>query len=315
MRRRLFLTRALEYARTYGFRDLAEEIRLEVQELEMDEGDIQSISGEVELPSDYIENTIAQIISADTWTNCLNHLLILGPLSGNLKRNTEFVRQMAEQYVFQHLVHTEVLGPWNETIFVAGTAEEKAELELSRHEATAIEMASLIVAEALDGIRATHGMPTKAELQVLFTTPLIDDTTTERIAASIEHYMHGRFDESVMVLIPRIESTIRRLVRRIGSPTWSEPRPGVFGKQRSLYTLLVQLKDHLDEDWRRYLVALLVNPLGLNLRNVHMHGLAPRGTREQAAALIHAAVYLASLRLSAHGDEDAERADSDQDPN
>ena len=311
MRRRLFLTRALEYARTYGFRDLAEEIRLEVQELEMDEGDIQTISGEVELPSDYIENTIAQIISADTWTNCLNRLLILGPLSGSLRRNTEFVRQMAEQYVFQHLVHPELLGPSNETIFVAGTAEEKAQLELSRHEATAIEMASLIVAEALDDTRASHGMPTKSELQVSFTTPLIDDNTAERIAASIEHYAKERFDECVMVLIPRIEGTIRELVRKIGSPTWSEPRSGVFGKQRSLRTLLAQLRDRLDEDWRRYLIALLVNPLGLNLRNIHMHGLALRGTREQAATLIHAAVYLASLRLSTTGDDDADRVNPD----
>ena len=315
MRRRLLLTRALEHARVYGFRELAEQIRQEVQEVELGEDDIQTISREVELPSDYIENTITQISSADTWANCLSRLLILGPLSGRLKRNTEFVRQQAEQFVFQHLFHTEVLGPWNETIFVASTEEDKAQLELSRHEATAIEIASLIVAEALDDTRSSHGMPTKAELQTLFTTPVIDDNTAERIAASVEYYARGMFDECVMVLIPRIEGTIRELVRKIGVPTWSEPRLGVFGKQRSLRTLLAQLKDHLDEDWRRYLIALLVNPLGSNLRNIHMHGLAPRGTREQAAALIHAAVYLASLRLSTTGDEEAERANPDHDTN
>ncbi len=54
----------------------------------------------------------------------------------------------------------------------------------------------------------------------------------------------------------------------------------------------------MDKDWLRYLKTLLVNPLGPNLRNVHMHGLAQQGTREQAAVLIHAVVFLASLRVS-----------------
>ncbi len=57
----------------------------------------------------------------------------------------------------------------------------------------------------------------------------------------------------------------------------------------------------MDEDWRRYLFTLLVNPLGPNLRNVHMHGLASRGTREHAAALIHVAVFLTFARPESVG--------------
>lgn len=83
-----------------------------------------------------------------------------------------------------------------------------------------------------------------------------------------------------MVLIPRIERTIRQLVRQLRAPIWSEPRSGGFGRQRSLQQLLSQLEGHLDENWRRYLNTLLINPLGPNLCNVHMHGLALRGTRE-----------------------------------
>ena len=311
LRRRLLLERALEHARTYGFRELAEQIRQEVQEVEFREDEIQSTSGKVELPSAYIENTIAQIIAGDSWSICLGRLLILGPLSGNLQRNIDSVHQQTQQFMFHRLARTEVLGPWNETIFVADTEEEKARLELSRHESLAIDMASYIVAEALDDIRTTHGHPTKMEIQDLFSTPIIDSDTAERMAASVEHFLQGRFDECVMVIIPRIERTIRALLRKLGAPTWSEPRSGAFGRQRSLWQLLDQLQSHLDENWRRYLITLLVNPLGSNLRNIHMHGLAPKGTRGQAAALIHASVFLASLELRSQAEGPIESAGPD----
>ena len=306
MRRRFFLMRALEHARTYGFRELAEQIRQEIQELGFGESDIQRISTEVEIPSEEIENTISEICSADTWPGCLGRLLVLGPLSGSLGQNREVVAQQLEEFVFQHLFDPEVLGPFNETVFRADTEEAKAKLHLSNYESISIDMASYIVAEALDEIRSRHNDPIKVELEEFFTTPIIDSDAAERIAASVVHYTRDRFDESVMVLVPRIESTIRQLVRAIGMPTWSEPRSGGFGKQRSLHVLLEQLKGYLDEDWLRYLNTLLVNPLGPNLRNKHMHGLALRGTRAEAAALIHAVVFLASLRRSIRIEDGAE---------
>ena len=69
-------------------------------------------------------------------------------------------------------------------------------------------------------------------------------------------------------------------------------------QQRTLRVLLLSLKGQLDEDWYRYLTPLLINPLGSNLRNIHAHGLVARATREEAAALIHVAAYLALLELT-----------------
>ncbi len=237
MRRRIFLMSALEHARTYGFRGQAEQIRREIQEIEFSEDSMQSISATVEVPSDEIENTISQISSAGTWAGCLDRLLFFGPLSGSLKENIEHVRQQAEQFVVQHLVPSEVLGPWNETVFVAHTEEQKQEYNLSNFESIGIQMNSYIVAAALEAIQVTHGIPAKDELEDFFSTPFIDEGTAERIAASVLHYVVGQFDECIMVLIPRIERTIRQLIREIGAPTWLEPRSGGFGKQRSLYRL------------------------------------------------------------------------------
>lgn len=129
-----------------------------------------------------------------------------------------------------------------------------------------------------------------------FTTDLIDPDIAERLAASVEHFLSRRFDECVMVALPRIEAVIRRMVTEIGGSVWIEPtQRSRFGRQRSLGDLLVQLKDRMEEDWRRYLVVLLTNPLGMNVRNLYLHGLIGNGSREHAAALIHAMSFLAMI--------------------
>ncbi len=224
-----------------------------------------------------------------------------------LDRNVETVRQQADQFPMQRLFPSHVVGPWNETIFIASNEDEKSKLELSRHESVAIAIASYTVADALDRIQVAHGSPVRAELQAFFSTPVIVGDNAGRMAASVEHFARGQFDECVMVVLPRIESTIRELLRKIGAPVWWEPQPSrrQFGIQRPLGQLLHQLKGLLDDDWRRYFITLLVNPLGPNLRNVYMHGLAPRGTRAHAAALIHVAVSLALMQPGSRTEGDA----------
>jgi hypothetical protein len=67
----------------------------------------------------------------------------------------------------------------------------------------------------------------------------------------------------------------------------------------TLGALLDDLEGRMDESWRRYLLHLLADPLGLNLRNDIGHGLVGIVDRYQAALLIHATCHIAQLRLEA----------------
>ena len=248
MRRRLFLAEALERARAYQLRDLANEIRQELQETETDPDEFQTVSSEIEIPASYIENTLTHVSSAGSWSGCLDRLMVLGPLTGSFDQNQETVRQLAQQFPIKRLFHGEVLGPGKVPIFKPRSQADHDELDLSSHERSAIGVGSHIAADALDRVLATHGNPTRAELHTYFTTPFIDTSIAERIAASVEHFTRSRFDECVMVLMPRIEGTIRELLKRIGEPIWWEPQPSrkqskpAFGQQRTLGKLLDQLK-------------------------------------------------------------------------
>jgi hypothetical protein len=54
----------------------------------------------------------------------------------------------------------------------------------------------------------------------------------------------------------------------------------------------------MDESWRRYLVNVLSEPVGVNLRNRIAHGLVTRVARNEAALLIHVASHLALMGVA-----------------
>ena len=71
------------------------------------------------------------------------------------------------------------------------------------------------------------------------------------------------------------------------------------GGVRSLGAVFADLKDCLDESWRRYLLNVLVAQFGLNLRNRLSHGITHDLSDVDVAVLILAALYLARVRLEA----------------
>jgi Domain of unknown function (DUF4209) len=135
-----------------------------------------------------------------------------------------------------------------------------------------------------------------------FTSALIDDAMAERISLALELWWDDRPDESAHVLVPRLEAAVRNLAREIGLPIIREPYGGKPGGVRPLGELLHQLEGRFPTaGWHAYLLHLLVDPLGLNLRNVVAHGVRARMERSDAALLLHAAAFLRLLQVQRGG--------------
>lgn len=52
------------------------------------------------------------------------------------------------------------------------------------------------------------------------------------------------------------------------------------------------------ESWRRYLLNVLSEPVGVNLRNRIAHGLLTSASKRDAALLIHVACHLRLIRVA-----------------
>jgi hypothetical protein len=130
---------------------------------------------------------------------------------------------------------------------------------------------------------------------------LIDRDLATRLAEAIGYYWRGEHDAAGHLLSPRIEATVRNFCVTMGIPVTKPQRGEEPGGVLTLGSLLDELEGCMDESWRRYLAHLLVDPLGLNLRNNISHGLIPAVDQYKAALLIHAVCHLAILRLGDPG--------------
>lgn len=290
-----FLESALELARVQGLRDVADDLRREIQELTPEDLDLKSISSEVQIPREEIEKFHNAFLAGDDWRDCLERFGSYGPPSGDYEANLKTIEELQREHPLQFLFGKVILGPGNVPIRHANTEAEHREVELSEHEARAISFWALSSSEVLDRIKLEKDSPEFDDLTEFFSSSLISPEVAERFARAVALYWEGSFDESAHILVPRLEAVIREMCRRSGMAIIREPRGREPGGVRLLGDLLHSLKGRLDESWRRYLVNLLIDPIGMNLRNRISHALLPMVAKQETAVLIHAACFLRLL--------------------
>lgn len=257
------------------------------------------MSAEVKIDRDKLERYYGAFVRFDSWQESLAAFGSFGPPGGTLEKMEREVEQQMLAHPIQYLVTKVVVDPdFGVPIWHAADDVSHKVAAMAQAQWMASQLWAVSAVEILDRFAAHYGRPARAELTTYFTSTLIDEAIAERIALAFELWWDDRPDESAHMIAPRIEASIRGLAREIGLPIIMEPYAGKPGKVRPLGELLYQLRDRFgSEDWRTYLLHLLVDPLGLNLRNVIAHGVRARIERGDAALLLHAAAFLRLVQV------------------
>jgi Domain of unknown function (DUF4209) len=204
-------------------------------------------------------------------------------------------------YPVQYLFTKVLVGPDNATAaFRATETDTHRRLALAEERARAGRIWGIFCADAVDRIGARSDRPEHAALADFFTNDFIEADVGERLARAVELFWDGQPDESAHVLVPRLERGLREMARQVGIPVVREPRPErEIGGVEMLGALLRDLEGAFaDKGWHAYLLNLLADPLGLNLRNSIAHGLHGTVGRLDASLLVQAAVLLAGMSLA-----------------
>jgi hypothetical protein len=295
-----FLRTALELATAHGFRDEAEALRVELAEISEDELDLKEISAEVKMPREETEKFFKFFVERDDWRISLGLFANHGPPGGEPESLNEAVAEKMKNHPFQYLVTGVVLDPdLGIPVFESTDDDSHVRAARAQHRVFAARLWGVFAVRILREIEERFGRPDRHELVDFFTTDLISATNAERIAEALELWWEGETNLSACLLAPRIEAVVRDMANRLGLATVWEPTSNKPGRARSLGVILSSMRGRIGTPgWHAYLISLLTDSLGLNLRNVISHGLRPEIGPDDAALLIHAACFLAILGRS-----------------
>ena len=291
------LEHALELARNYGFTETVEEIRRRIQEIPEKSFEFKEFSVTAQIEAEKIEKYIRAFIDLSDWRKSFSRFGSYGPPSGKYEQNLQELEKQVKEAPLQFLVSNTIYDDNNIPIKHGNTFEENKELVLVRNEVMSIQFFAELAPEILSRICETNGIPTTQAMAEYFTTSIIPSEIAENIALSFDWYFRGEFDVSAHLIIPRLEAVLRIITQKVGITIVREPIGNKAGGVLTLAELLGGLNSHIDESWRRYLTTLLVNPIGLNLRNRVCHGLMNNVDRRSAALLLHTACFLRLIEI------------------
>lgn len=293
LRRFAILQHAIEVAETHGLREMASALRLEVEGISEEDLGLQRISTEVNIPAEVIDGFVDGFVGSDDLILALQQFGSYVP-SGDPDETRQKVREQMVEFPLRHIFPTMVLGPSNSLIARPTTAAEKEEHAVIEHEQFQIQFFGQMAVEIIERLQTKHGSLSTQKVWLAggFIQPLV----AERMIHAIELYEDGDFDASASLLTPLVERSIRELAQAAGLPITRGPTPrGQAGGVKGLGAILEALSGILNEASRRYFIALLSEPTGLNIRNRVSHGLTDGATNVEAALLIHVALHIRGL--------------------
>ena len=301
--RRWALSSALELANnTPDAEGLRNNIRRHMQEIAVDDLDLQAVSIATEIPATRIEEIVRGIAGEDGVKQALRRFGIWGPPTGNPGDVAKAVDKSMEEFGFWQLLPLTFTDDQGRPVRNFVTDDEKRGAATIQQEALSAGLHGSLATLVLDRIGAQY-TPNREELVELFETPFIRSDQADAFARALGHYWAGRFDESIHVALPRIEAVLRGVLVAAGGIAYTEPQGGRAGHDKTLGTILSELSPGFpDEGWRRSLLVVLAEPIGLNLRNRYLHGLVEQVQKADAALTLHLA---ANLRLLVRRDADA----------
>lgn len=291
------LEHALELARDYGFSKKADEIRRIIQQIPKDSLNFKELSVSLKIENEKTEKYLQSFIHENDWKISFSRFGTYGPPCGKYEENLQVVEKLALDHPLRFLISNSIYDANNVLLRRGNSVDENKQLALVQNEVMACELFASFAPEILKRICEVDGEPDVQTLTEYFSTSVIPNEIAENLAKSFYWFFKGEYDISAHLIIPRIEAIFRLIAQVLGLAIIREPNGIKAGGVITLGEILTGLSGSMDENWRRYFVTLMCNPIGINLRNRVCHGLINKVDAGEAALLLQVACYLRQIEI------------------
>lgn len=293
------LQQALRLAEASGDRELRQKTAAALQTVRRDDLGLISFSATSRRYEQEFEQQVTACSAGDSWQQSLITFAALPPLSGDTEINRDLIRRRHAEHPLSSFFPTQLLGPEGLPAYTGTSEEDRFDVDLVGWETDLTEQWLPVLAAALHQIPGRHGLPNLGDVsRFLVTWPSIGGPLAPALARGLLRYWTGDSEGAAYTVLPRIESTVRGLVLASARGVYrlqQDHKPGQYAGLGQLLPILHE-EYSLEESRTRFLTALLRHPAGLNLRNRMLHGFVGDPGPGVAAALLHAALSLGTIR-------------------
>ena len=281
----------------YGMRDDAKRIRLLIKEKgRKAQEDMPAVGVTVKVSNDEIEEYVEAMTEGGLRTALLRIASSFVPDVGQAQ---DRLQELATRSPLLALISVKVISG-GQIAAGAGSVKTDADARLVLQLAQRVQIENLFLTAVIDRLREHYCVTTENVLDFLYESPVYDADRRSLIAHGLEAYERGDYISAVHVLIPQIECALRRLLKMTGQPVNKPGRaPGTM-EDKNLNDILREqaIQMALGEDIVRYLLTLLADKRGLNIRNRVAHGFMNKEefTRTLADRVFHTLLVLALVR-------------------
>jgi len=196
------------------------------------------------------------------------------------------LEQNSNKFIANRLLPRQIVDHKGRQIVVIGTYPEDIDgnLYVSISQYINNGVSALFLRSAIDAIFAKFNSTENDVVNLLLDSPLFDCEYKEILHIGLKRYLEKDYISSINILIPQVESSIRRLYEFCGGNVYKRTRNG--GLQLKLLDEILSEPEitNVLGDLAVYIKIIYTDQRGLNIRNNVCHGFYPPGIFNHAVA-------------------------------
>ena len=292
MLRQARLAAVIEAARRFGIRDLETEATRDLQRIRPDQLELHRVETSMRVPADQVARYVARYGRGRDWRDALKHFLWSSPPTGHLDDLKAQAADYARTSIARNIATRVQLTAAGLPTYTIPPEDLNADLAFVAQFGAA--MHGELLASGLERLVERFGVPAVADLDdYLIGLGAGDTALAQALASGLRHFWAEDYDSAVHLVVPKIETALRALLREADVATYRIQVGNDPGGYVGLYPLLTELeKLSMDPDWVYFLRWLLTGPPNRNLRNDVAHGLLAGCGRGTTALALRAAALV-----------------------
>ena len=304
--RSIRLQQALATAEASGIKGLRERAAGLLQAVRGADREMIRFSASSRRYEEEFERVVDDLVYGESWHEALIRFGTFGPVTGDVDENRRKIERDHRMSPLGRVMPVHLTTPEGLPFYQGIDEAARFEVDLVTWEYQLIEQWLRPLAAALHEIPARYGVPEQAELGAFLEQWPGGSGMGDLLAGALIRYWCGDPNGAAFIIVPGIEMLVRGLVLSTNPGIYrlqKNQTPGQYPGLGALLPLLATLTN-ITESRSRFLAALLNHPAGMNLRNRMAHGYVAAVGAPIAAVLLHAALNVAALTISAQAEED-----------